>query len=107
MELPKWQPEEGRATILIGHEPDLTAAFLTEGMDLALSGHSHGGQVSLPVLTDKIMPRGAWEYTKGRYDIDGRTLFVSSGVGMTILPLRFGSGSELCVFDIGEGVEGR
>lgn len=104
MELPAWEPMEGRATLLLGHEPDDTALFLTDGMDLALSGHSHGGQVSLPFLTDKIMPKGAWTYSKGWYDIGGNRLFVSSGVGMTVLPLRFASGSEICVFEMGEGV---
>ena len=50
------------------------------------------------------MPKGAWTYSKGWYDIGGNRLFVSSGVGMTVLPLRFASGSEICVFEMGEGV---
>ena len=88
-------PEDG-VRILLSHEPDLVSALDSSAFSLALSGHSHGGQVSLPFLTSRILPTGARQYVKGWYDLDGASLFVSSGLGMTQLPFRLGNPPEIC-----------
>lgn len=88
------------AKVLISHEPD-TVDLLNEFQEgLMLSGHSHGGQIRLPVITQKILPPGARKYVKGYYQTEQGKLFVSSGIGMTKLPLRFGTPPEICVIDL-------
>lgn len=90
--------------IILSHEPDV-ADFMripTEGM--VLSGHSHGGQVRLPILTESVLPRGAKKYVRGYYPNTGQDkdlpLYVSTGVGMTVYPYRFLNIPEIMVLDL-------
>ena len=46
------------------------------------------------------MPKGSGEYVKGIYNLGNSTLFVSSGIGMTILPFRFLNPPEIAVINI-------
>jgi len=57
---------------------------------LTLAGHTHGGQVNLPVLGRLIVPSQFGErYAIGHVHEDGRDLFVSPGIGTSIIPVRF------------------
>ena len=87
-------------TILLSHEPDLIAELPMEGIDLVLSGHSHGGQVTLPFLTEKILPPGSQRFYKGWYAWGQADLFVSSGIGTTKLPVRLGNVPEIYVLEL-------
>ncbi|MGN6692931.1 MAG: metallophosphoesterase, partial [Aquihabitans sp.] len=71
--------------ILLSHRPDVALLLPHDsGVDLTVAGHTHGGQVSLPVLgpiytfsfVSRSVARG------GLHDVNGNELFVSSGVGM-------------------------
>lgn len=85
--------------LLLAHEPDVGAGVT--GVELQLSGHSHGGQIYLPFLKDRIMPEGARIYNRGRYDKpDGGTVYVNRGYGMSLVPLRLFSRPEVTVIDI-------
>lgn len=79
--------------IVLAHKPGLVNKMRSDGRCVAFCGHSHGGQIWAPPLNDLIMPSEVEGYVKGRYDGVGArgniTLYVSSGVGMTGLPLRF------------------
>ncbi|MGL4914067.1 MAG: metallophosphoesterase [Romboutsia sp.] len=87
--------------LLLLHEPDLISQFNNSNINLALAGHSHGGQVALPFLGAIITPPIAKEYTKGFYDIDNdMKLYVNSGIGNTRLPYRFMNIPQISVFDI-------
>ncbi len=85
----------GKPVIVLMHEPDGFAA-VPRGVALTLAGHTHGGQVRLP-LVGALVTHTALGYLRGRYDVDGRTLIVSSGVGTSGLPIRRGVPPEIVV----------
>jgi predicted MPP superfamily phosphohydrolase len=64
---------------------------------LMLSGHTHGGQINLAGLVN-FTPRGSGAYLKGWYLND--TLFVSRGLGTSIVPMRLNSVPELARFEL-------
>lgn len=87
--------------ILLMHEPDWIEQVPEGYIDLQLSGHSHGGQVSLPVITEKILPRYGVKYVKGMYEVSSRTkLYVNTGIGSTKVPFRLGNIPEISFFEI-------
>lgn len=86
--------------ILIAHEPDICEKMKLDAIDLMISGHTHGGQVALPVLRNKILPRGGRKYRKGIYSFTHTILSVSSGIGTTKLPMRFSNIPELIVYHV-------
>lgn len=78
-------------TILLAHEPDFADITRHFPVDLQLSGHSHGGQVRVPLLGHLYTPAYAEKYIQGKYDFSKEdfTLFVNKGIGTTRLPYRF------------------
>ena len=60
-------------------------------VDLILAGHSHNGQVNLPFLINYYLPEGSKEYYRPYYKVNDTEVFVSNGVGTSLLKLRFGS----------------
>lgn len=82
--VPRDQP-----TLALTHNPDIFPS-LPAGVDLLLAGHTHGGQVSLPVFGPPIVPSSYGQrFAKGHIAEAGRHLFVTPGVGTSIVPLRF------------------
>jgi predicted MPP superfamily phosphohydrolase len=82
-------PADG-TTILLAHSPDQVLDATGKGVDLVLSGHTHGGQVRLPFIGTvyagtKLGPK----YAAGLFAFDDVWLYVTRGVGMTGLPIRF------------------
>lgn len=85
-------------SLVLAHEPDLADDLSNTGIQLVLSGHSHGKQVRLPI---EFNHSHSSKYTRGLYDIDGKLkLYVNKGLGTTHLPLRFGSVPEISVFEL-------
>ncbi len=75
-------PDE-RFTLLLYHSPDLMPEATECGVDLYLCGHTHGGQIRLPLLGAVLTSSDFWKrYEMGRYQEKGTTLFVSRGLGM-------------------------
>ena len=66
--------------ILIIHKPD-EIDNLKNKYDLALAGHSMGGQIKIPFFGPLIKKDGAKKYTSGKYEIGDTILFVSDGIG--------------------------
>ena len=88
--------------ILLMHAPDGLLAAGNRHFDLALCGHTHGGQIVLPGGTMPYLPHGTLsrEYPVGRFLLGperDRTLLVSRGVGCSTVPVRFGCPSEVHV----------
>lgn len=80
----------GAYNLLISHAPDTVDDVNLSDIDYILAGHSHGGQVYIPILSNYIVPKGARKYLRGEYILSEiSTLFVSNGTGQTHLPLRF------------------
>ena len=76
-------------TILLAHEPDFADEAVKYPVDVQLSGHSHGGQVRLPIIGHLYTPPYAENYVVGKYLIYNRLqLFVNAGIGTTRVPYR-------------------
>lgn len=86
-----------RPTLLLSHEPQVFDAPETAGISLILSGHTHGGQVSLPFVGAPARFLEAFKYIRGRYERAGTQLYVSRGTGVVGLPVRFGARPEIAV----------
>lgn len=90
---------EDAPTILLSHNPSIIGQAAELGIDLVLSGHTHGGQVRLPLIgcvygrSDEKM-----RFKKGRDSLDGTQIYVSRGLGMVVLPVRYGCPSEIPYF---------
>ena len=67
---------------------------------LVLSGHTHGGQICVGGWAP-VRPRGSGRYVAGWYTDGPILLYVSRGLGTTLLPIRFGSVPEIAYFEIG------
>jgi len=82
----------GAPHLLLVHEPDVFATFadLQLSPTLTLAGHTHGGQVWLPLLGRRVVPsRFGERYAYGHIEEGGRHLYVTGGVGTSIFPIRF------------------
>ena len=87
--------------IIVMHEPDEIEHFEQDSYELALAGHSHGGQIRLPFIGEISTPPLAKEYVRGMYEMgDGRKLYVSSGIGTTTIPVRLMNIPEIAVIDV-------
>lgn len=90
----------GEQTLVFGHEPDMFP-LVPKWVGLTIAGHTHGGQVSLPLVGALIVPsRYGQRYVRGLVEEDGHQLFVTSGVGTSILPVRFGVTPEIVILDL-------
>ena len=87
----------GEPVILLSHRPDPFSS-VPPGVALTLAAHSHCGQVNLPWLGRPIVPSpGSRRWPCGLYDEGGRMLFVTGGVGTSILPVRFRAPPEIVI----------
>ncbi len=88
--------------ILLAHEPDIFDR-VPERIALTLSGHTHGGQVSLPFIGPPLLAlkRHHNTYVQGRYTAGARELVVTAGLGMSIAPIRFGVPPEIVILHLG------
>jgi uncharacterized protein len=83
----------GSPAICFTHSPDVFPQ-LPPTCALTIAGHTHGGQVWM--LGRLVVPsRYGARYLAGTVQEDGKTLFVSSGIGTSILPVRFGVPPEI------------
>lgn len=90
-------PEEG-AAILLAHEPDFARKSASSGrFDLQLSGHSHGGQIVLPLVGPPVLPPLGRKYPKGSYKIKDMHLYTNRGIGTTSIRLRINCPPEIAV----------
>ncbi|MBF0664611.1 MAG: metallophosphoesterase family protein [Brevundimonas sp.] len=86
--------------IVLTHWPD-PFREVPHGVALTLAGHTHCGQVNLPVLGRLVHASSASErWPCGLYDEGGRKLFVTGGVGVSILPVRFRAPPEIVVLTL-------
>ncbi len=94
-------PKSDWFCLVAAHEP--VVSKFVDGLEesLVVTGHTHGGQVSIPYFTQKQLPTGCDQFVKGFYtalDIGVQRsvqMYVSSGIGLTKYPLRFGNIPEI------------
>ena len=86
--------------IAISHNPDIFAR-VPATVQLLLAAHTHGGQVNLPLLGTPIVPsRYGSKYTAGHIFENGHHLFVTTGIGTSILPVRFRVTPEIAILTV-------
>jgi uncharacterized protein len=86
----------GAPRILMAHSPDIVDSLGDHHFDLILSGHTHGGQIDLPMINGAWLKNGATRlYTQGLFDIHGSPLYVNRGIGMTTVPVRIACRPEI------------
>lgn len=81
--------EQNYYSILMVHEPDVFEKVKNNGFDLMLSGHSHNGQVRIPLIGALVKVNGAKKYYDHHYIIDECELFISGGLGTSKYKFRF------------------
>ena len=91
--------EEDSYTILLSHRPELMEAYTEAGVNLALTGHAHGGQFRIPLIGGIAAPDQGFfpKYSEGMFQQDATTMVVSRGLGNSIFPFRFNNSPELVV----------
>ena len=87
--------------IVLWHEPDLAHQAARFGPLIQLSGHSHGGQIRLPMIGHIAAPSGGRRYVAGMHSVDGMRVYTSRGVGVYRPPVRFRCPPEVTLFTLG------
>lgn len=102
--LPQRRDTTREPVILMAHEPDYADRVLGQQVSLILSGHTHGGQIRIPLLPPLHLPDMGKKYLKGLFHFrDGTQLYVSRGIGTVGLPFRFLCPPELTVITLAAG----
>lgn len=91
-------------TLLLAHTPFPLTRFLDARTDLALAGHTHGGQARIPLFGAWYVPGEGFfpRYDKGLFEVGGTKLFISSGLGNTLAPIRVANPVEIVMGTITE-----
>ncbi len=99
-----WSLLEGKSVnkrIVLAHNPN-TALFLTKKhqFDIMFSGHTHGGQVNIGFPSMDSATGKRFFILEGLEKKDGRQYYVSAGIGMTVLPIRFMRPPRVDIIDL-------
>lgn len=98
--VPKASQKEDEPVILMVHEPDYLEVAARYNVDLMLSGHTHGGQVRIPLLPPMMLPTMGKMYIEGLFRAANTQLYVNRGIGAVGLPLRFRCPPEITVLTL-------
>jgi uncharacterized protein len=80
--------------VVLCHAPDRGPAIASRGADLVLSGHTHGGQIFIKGITDRVMKKVGLNFRRGMYSLGDRTsLYVTPGIGFSGVQRRAGEGT--------------
>ena len=74
--------------IILLHEPDFIDKTTNLNANLALSGHSHNGQLNIPYIKKLFLPTGAKKYYEEYYKVNNTELYISNGIGVSRINLR-------------------
>jgi len=87
--------------IVLAHNPDTADTQYFSRIDLMLSGHTHGGQVSIPFIGPPVLPVQNKNYSSGmKRSPRGCKVFISKGIGWAIYPVRFNCFPEIVVLEL-------
>src|SRR5439155_22145304 len=91
----------GAVNVMLSHNPDVFPAAARQGYDLTISGHTHGGQVAVEILSQSLniarflTPYVYGSYSQGRPSGAAAALYVSRGIGTIGIPVRIGAPPEI------------
>jgi len=92
--------EQNENVIVLTHNPDSVYEFpANANVDLVVCGHTHGGQIRLPIFYKYAIPT-KYDFDRGLHNINNMQVYVSSGIGMVGLPMRFLVPPEIVVLEI-------
>lgn len=103
-EWPDWRDAlapvpDGADVIALAHWPDVFFDAPSRAA-LTVAGHTHCGQVNLPILGGPAVSEGARLWPCGLYGLEGRQLYVTGGVGVSVLPVRFQAPPEIVILTL-------
>lgn len=93
-------PDDGLPRLLLTHAPDEVIELRPGEVDLALAGHTHGGQIYVPFLTNALLGRSYSRFSHGLYRYRGTPLYVSRGLGSLGVRARFLRRPEVTVITL-------
>lgn len=82
------------------HEPDEFDKIKDYNFNIMLSGHSHNGQIRIPLLGKIYTPKGAKKYYEEYYNMNNKELFISNGIGTSGINIRFMSQPSINLYRI-------
>ena len=93
--------------ILLAHNPAIIREAARAGVDLVLSGHTHGGQINWQLLTgnndsrlSRWLRRPSRRFTRGHTALGSTQLYVNRGLGTVVVPLRYGCPPEITLLEL-------
>jgi len=91
--------------ILLAHSPEIIDKAVEKNIDLVLVGHTHGGQIRLPIIGPLYMPLPSKyrKYDMGMFKIKNTIMYVNRGIGTTFIPIRFQCPPEITIFYLKKG----
>ena len=90
--------------MLLVHQPEMFHHAARRGFPLVLAGHTHGGQIALPVGRRGInLARVMTPLTRGTYQIESSLLYVNRGIGVGGPAVRIHCNREIAVFELEPG----
>lgn len=89
-------------TIMLSHSPD-TFPDMPAGPALMLAGHGHCGQVTIPFFGRPILPLTNKDYGCHLIEEKGRRMYVTAGIGTSIVPVRFLNPPEIVLVTVRSG----
>ena len=92
--------------ILLAHEPDFADEASKFPIDLQISGHSHGGQIRIPLLPPLYLPELAKKYILGTYQIGALPLYTNAGIGTVDIPARLNCPPEITLITLRSATKG-
>lgn len=89
-------------TVLLSHRPELFEVYVECGIDLAFTGHAHGGQFRLPFIGGVIAPNQGFfpRFDAGIYTSGNTHMLVSRGIGNSLFPFRINNRPEVILVEL-------
>ena len=100
--LSKLRTENDGFTLLLSHKPELLSTYAKHNIDLALTGHAHGGQIRLPFVGGLFAPNQGFlpKLCSGIHKEENTTMVISRGVGNSQFPIRFLNPPEIPIITL-------
>lgn len=93
--------DENDFKIVLAHNPDTAdRREIKTKIDLYISGHTHGGQINLPLIGPPYLPVKNRKFASGFVKTKKTSVFVCRGIGWAILPVRFNCPAEIAVLHL-------
>ena len=93
--------ESNTSKILLAHSPEIFRKIKEKDINLVLAGHTHGGQINIPFFSYFVLPlKYDKKYKSGLFEENSTYLYVSRGIGETVLPIRINAFPEVTLITL-------